>query len=141
MNLFAITVLYGLAACALAGVLLYLIGRINPRIMLQDYPRDVQAAVPAKASAERRQTAIVAMPLWMAFLGFPLAAALTAKAAGAGPLVIGLCAFGVGLIANLFDLLIVDWLMFCTWTRKLSFCQGPKEWQATKTMGYIFVGF
>ncbi len=141
MNLLAITVLYGLAASALASVLLYLIGRINPRIMLQDYPRDVQAAVPAKTAAERRQTAIVAIPLWMVLLGCPLAAALTAKAVGAGPLVIGLCALGVVLIFNLFDLLIVDWLMFCTWTPQFVVLPGTEGMAGYKDYGLHFRGF
>src|SRR6516164_1987833 len=110
MNLLTMTIAFGLAACVLVVVWLFLLGRTNPRIMLQDYPRDVQAAVPSKTAQERRQTVYWAIPLVLLFLGFPAAAALTAKAAGADFLTIALCAFGVGVVIDLFDLLILDWL-------------------------------
>lgn len=40
---------------ALSAVLLA-IGLRNPRLMFQDYPKDVQAAVPPKTTGERRET-------------------------------------------------------------------------------------
>src|SRR5215468_8588310 len=98
MHLATMTIAFGLAACALLVVWLFLLGRTNPRIMLQDYPRDVQAAVPPKTAQERRQTIYWAIPLFLLFLGFPLAAALTAEAAGGDILTIALCAFGVGVV-------------------------------------------
>ena len=116
MNLLTMTITFGLAACVLLVVWLVLLGRTNPAIMLQDYPRDVQAAVPPKSAQERRQTIYWAIPLFLLFLGFPVAAALTAEVTGADILTIALCAFGVGVVINLFDLLILDWLLFCTWT-------------------------
>src|SRR5215468_8057805 len=103
MHLLTMTIAFGLAACVLLVVWLLLLGRTNPRIMLQDYPRDVQAAVPPKTAQERRQTVYWAIPLFLLFLAFPVAAALTAEATGADVLTIVLCAFGVGVVINLFD--------------------------------------
>jgi hypothetical protein len=141
MNLLVITILYGLAACALLVVWLVLLGRTNPRIMLQDYPRDVQAAVSPKTAQERRQTVYWAVPLFLLFLGFPVAAALRAEAAGGGVLTIALCAFGVGVVINLFDLLILDWLMFCTWTPKFVVLPGTEGMAGYKDYGLHFRGF
>lgn len=141
MNLLTMTIVFGLAACTLLVAWLFLLGRTNPRIMLQDYPPDVQAAVPPKTAQERRQTVFWAIPLFLLFVGFPVAAALTAKAAGAGFLTIALCAFGVGLVINLFDLLILDWLMFCTWTPKFVVLPGTEGMAGYKDFGLHFRGF
>jgi len=141
MNLLTMTIAFGLAACVLFVVWLFLLGRTNPRIMLQDYPRDVQAAVPPKSAQERRQTVYWAIPLFLLFLGFPLAAALTAEAAGGDVLTIALCAFGVGVVINLFDLLILDWLMFCTWTPSFVVLPGTEGMAGYKDYGLHFRGF
>jgi hypothetical protein len=54
--------LFGLPACVLfAGILLLMVSG-NPRLMLQDYPKDVQAAAPPKTAQEKRQTAYWAIP-------------------------------------------------------------------------------
>lgn len=141
MNLLTMTIAFGLAACVLLVVWLFLLGRTNPRIMLQDYPRDVQAAVPPKTAQERRQTVYWAIPLFLLFLGIPLAAALTAEAMGADVLTIALCAFGVGVVINLFDLLVLDWLMFCTWTPSFVVLPGTKGLAGYKDYGLHFRGF
>jgi hypothetical protein len=141
MNLLTMTITFGLAACVLLVVWLFLLGRTNPRIMLQDYPPDVQAAVPPKTAQERRQTIYWAIPLFLLFLGFPLAAALTAEAAGADLLTIALCAFGVGVVINLFDLLILDWLLFCTWTPSFVVLPGTRGLEGYKDYGLHFRGF
>jgi hypothetical protein len=141
MNLLTMTIALGLAACVLLVVWLVLLGRTNPRIMLQDYPRDVQAAVPPKTAQERRQTIYWALPLFLLFLGFPVAAALTAEAAGGDVLTIALCAFGVGVVINLFDLLVLDWLMFCTWTPQFVVLPGTEGMAGYKNYGLHFRGF
>jgi hypothetical protein len=141
MNLVTMTIAFGLAACVLLVLWLFLLGRTNPRIMLQDYPRDVQAAVPPKTAQERRQTVYWAIPLFLLFLGFPLAAALTAQAAGGDVLTSALCAFGVGVVINVFDLLILDWLMFCTWTPSFVVLPGTEGLAGYKDYGLHFRGF
>jgi hypothetical protein len=141
MSLLTMTIAFGLAACVLLVVWLVLLGRTNPRIMLQDYPRDVQAAVPLKTAQERRQTVYWAIPLFLVFFGFPVAAALRAEAAGGDVLTIALCAFGVGVIINLFDLLILDWLLFCTWTPSFVVLPGTEGLAGYKDYGLHLRGF
>jgi hypothetical protein len=141
LHLLTTTIAFGLAACVLLVVWLVLLGRTNPRIMLQDYPRDVQAAVPPKTAAQRRQTILWALPLFLVFLGFPVAAALTAEAAGGDVLTSALCAFGVGMVINLFDLLILDWLLFCTWTPSFVVLPGTAGMAGYKDYGLHFRGF
>src|SRR2546423_8980201 len=110
MNLFFTVVVYGAIASLLLSAVLLIMGLVNPRLMLQDYPKDVQAAVPPKTREEKRQTLYWSLPFWLLLLGFPTASALSAKAAHAGFLEIFLSAFGVVFVFNLVDWLILDWL-------------------------------
>src|SRR5579884_4281334 len=76
MSILVIIVVYGLS------ILLLTISRVNPRLMLQDYPEDVQAVVAAQTPGERRQSLTVGIILLFLVLTFSLAAALTAGAIG-----------------------------------------------------------
>jgi hypothetical protein len=133
--------LFGLPACVLLGGILLLMVSGNPRLMLQDYPKDVQAAVPSKTAQEKRQTTYWAIPFWLVLLGFPTAAAIATKAAGGGLFEIILAAFGVGLIVNLFDWLVLDWLVFCMWTPSFAIIPGTAGFAGYKDYGMHFRGF
>lgn len=136
-----IALLFALPACVLfAGIILLMVSG-NPRLMLQDYPKDVQAAVPPKTAQEKRQTLYWAIPFWLVLLGFPTAAAVATKTAGGGLLEIILAAFGVGLIVNLFDWLVLDWLIFCTWTPRFAVIPGTTGFAGYKDYGMHFRGF
>jgi hypothetical protein len=66
------------------------------------------------------------------FLGFPTAAAFTVKAARPDFLELGLCAFGVELLINLFEWLVADWLVFCRLTPRfvvLPVAEGTARYQ------------
>src|SRR5438552_18458767 len=118
MNLFFTVVVYGAIASLLLSAVLLIMGLVNPRLMLQDYPKDIQAAVPPKTDQEKRQTLYWGLLFWLLLLGFPLASALSAKAAHQSFFDIFLSAFGVFFLSNLVDWLIIDWLIFCTITPK-----------------------
>jgi hypothetical protein len=136
-----ISLLFGLPACALFAVILPLMVSRNPRLMLQDYPKDVQAAVPPKTAQERRQTLYWGIPFWLVLLGFPATAAVATKLAGGDLLAIILSAFGVGIVVNLFDWLILDWLIFCTWTPSFAVIPGTAGFAGYKDYGMHFRGF
>ena len=48
MNVFANILMYGSALSLVLSVLILAVIRANPRLMLQDYPKDIQAAVQSK---------------------------------------------------------------------------------------------
>jgi hypothetical protein len=99
----------------LLGVFVLFTMRINPRLWLQDFPADIQALVPPKTRAEQRQTIIWGIPLVALFVGIPLASTWLLKDQHGGELpFLVACghAYGVFVVANLFDLLIIDWLGF-----------------------------
>jgi hypothetical protein len=86
MSTLSIIFVYGIPASLLLSAIIFVMGRVNPRLMLQDYPKDVQAAVPPKTDQEKQQTLYWSLPFWVCLLGFPVAAALSAKAANLGTL-------------------------------------------------------
>jgi len=141
MNLFFTVVVYGAIASLLLSAVLLIMGLVNPRLMLQDYPKDIQAAVPPKTDQEKRQTLYWSFPFWVILLGFPVAAALSAKATHQGFLEIFLSAFGVILLSNLVDWLILDWLIICTITPKFVVLPGTEGMAGYKNYAMHFRGF
>lgn len=133
--------LYGIPATVLISALLLAIGLSNPRVMLQDYPKDVQAVVEPKTAQEKRQTLYWGIPFWVLLLGFPLLAALSAKAVHQGFWEIFLSAFGVFFLGNLVDWLIIDWLIFCTITPKFIVLPGTEGMAGYKNYAMHFKGF
>ena len=141
MNILTIILMYGVLASLLLSALIFAMERVNPRLMLRSYPKDVQAAVPPQTPVEKRQTLYWGIPFWLGLLGFPVAAALTADAAHASPLEIFLSATGVLFLFNLVDWLIVDWLIVCTITPKFMVIPGTEGMAGYKNYTMHFRGF
>jgi len=141
MNLVSTILLYGLVLTVLLLAMLLAIGLVNPRIMLQDYPKDIQAAVPPKTTAEKRQMLYWLGPLLVVALGCPTLAALSVKAASTTFLELFLVAFGVIFLFNLIDWLILDWLIFCTLTPKFVVLPGTEGMAGYKNYWMHFHGF
>ena len=141
MYVLASILLYGLLLSVLFSAMILSMVLVNPRLMLQDYPKDVQAAVPPKTAAEKRQTLYWGLPLWVFLLGCPTVAALWVKAANGNALEIFVAAFGVLFLSNLVDWLILDWLIFCTITPSFVVLQGTEGMAGYKNYGMHFRGF
>jgi hypothetical protein len=110
----------------------------NPRLMLQDYPKDIQALVPPKMAVEKRQTLYWGLHIWVFLLVCPTLAALSVKSANGSFLDIFVAAFGVLFLSNLVDWLILDWLIFCTITPAFVVLAGMAGY---KNYGMHFRGF
>ncbi len=121
------------------GTLLALIGsvfilammRYNPRLFLNpgDFPKDILDAVPPKTEEEKRQAMILGIPFFIGLLGGPLvsALALQRETAGGVPFMhLFLHTFGVLMIPNLVDLVVLDWLLFCTITPSFMVVPGTE---------------
>lgn len=141
VSVLLIMLVYGIPLSLVLSALLLAMIRANPRLMLQDYPKDIQAAVPPKTPAEQRQTRSWGIILLLLVLAFPLAAALSAKAAQHGFLGIFLSAFGVPFLFNVVDWLILDWLIFCTFTPTFAVLPGTEGMAGYKNYAMHFRGF
>ncbi len=126
-----------LATLILAGIMLY-----NPRLMLGDYPVAIQQKAPPKTTLERRQSLIVGIPFLVLLVAIPFISTLTFKHEQSitSLLPLFLHAFGVALTFNLFDLLVLDWLLFCYLTPKFMVIPGTEGMAAYKDYGFHFRG-
>ena len=116
----------------------------NPRLFLQDYPDEIQAAVPPKTDLEKRQSLITGIPFLLILLAVPFISTLILKRQSGemisfSPLFFN--AFGVAFFFNLVDLLVLDWLMFCFITPGFLVIPGTEGMKAYKDYGYHFRAF
>jgi len=127
---------------ALSAVLLAM-GLRNPRLLLQDYPGDVRAAVPPKTAAERRETVWWNLPFLCLLFGTPLAAAVVARLQLPALSFPGAFtnAFIVMIAFDLFDWLVIDWLVFCTLTPRFVVLPGTEGMAGYKDHAMHFRGF
>jgi hypothetical protein len=109
----------GVALSAVAISLIFGSLRWNPRLWLQDFPKDIRDAVPPKTPGERRQSLVWGIPfLAVLFLAPFLSCRALIRDAGAPVSLAWLWvdAFGMAIVFNLVDLVVVDWLVVCTIT-------------------------
>ena len=119
----------------LLGVVLY-----NPRLFLNkgDLPADILAAVPPKTAAEKRLSLIVGIPFIIVLIAIPFISTMQFQQQGGSVsfLWLFLHAFVLLMIFNLFDLLVLDLLLFCTITPKFLIVPGTEGLAGYKDYGF-----
>ena len=129
---------------ALATIPLLFLVIANPRLMLQDYPPAIKEIVPPKTEAEKRQSTWLGLPFILVLFVFPIYSTFVYQAragGGAGFLLLWLHAFGIAFAFNLWDWLVLDWLVFCTITPKRFVIPGSEGHPAYKDYFFHFRGF
>jgi hypothetical protein len=140
MTILTTILVYGIPGSLVLSALILVMLWHNPRLLLQDYPKDVRDAVPPKTPAEKRWSAYWAGVFLVLLIAFPGFAALSAKAAHQGFPGVILSAFGVGFLFNLVDWLILDWLIVCTITPKFVVIPGTEGMAGYKNYAMHFKG-
>jgi hypothetical protein len=111
----------------------------NPRLLMSegDYPADVIAAAPPRTREETRLAAILSFPWFLWSLGFPVYSTVKylQLSQGIGYWWAFAHAFLILLSFWLFDLLVLDWLMFCTITPKFLVIPGTEGFPGYKDFG------
>ena len=100
---------------------------INPRMWIQDLPEKLRKKIPPKTKAEKLQTLLVLLPFMILFfLGPVIAITDVLDISPLKPDFIHslLIAYGINLIFNLMDLLVIDWLVICTITPEFARIPG-----------------
>lgn len=141
MAILATILIYGVPGSLVLSALILAMVWHNPRLLLQDYPKDVRAAVPPKTPAEKRWSAYWAGVFLLLMIAFPGFAALSAQAAHQGFLGDFLSAFGVSFLFNLVDWLILDWLIVCTITPRFVVIPGTEGMAGYKNYAMHLKGF
>ncbi len=133
------------AILSVLASLFVLIGlRINLRLFLQDYPKDIQKVVPPKTPSEQRISLMISIPFLILLLAVPSVSSWDLKQLDPRRitfLALFLNAFGIAFIFNLVDLLLLDWLLVCTITPKFVVIPGTEGMAAYKDYAFHFRGF
>lgn len=111
----------------------------NPRFARQDLPKDIQDATPPLSKKEKLQALAFAIPFFalVILVSFFSGFTLEAPAGGQVPfLVLFLHIFGVIFVFSLFDLLILDCLIYCTITPKFVIIPGTEGLAGYKDYGH-----
>lgn len=124
--------------CLLVVIAMIPVGIVNPRMMLQSYPKEIQQAVPPKTSREKRYGIFFSIPILVVMIGYPafIGWYYTTSYVSAFMLI-----WSMMLVFNLFDLLVVDWLMFCYITPGFIVIKGTEGHPAYKNYMFHLVGF
>ena len=101
----------GVLLSVVASTGLLLLMRLNPRVFLGHYPKEIREIVPPRSRKERRTSLLLGL-----LIGAPCTSALLWRTATLPSHAFWdrfAYAFGVLFIFNLVDLLILDWLIVC----------------------------
>ena len=137
-------VIDGLILSGLASVFIVITLWINPRIWLQDYPEDIKVMVHPKTDIEKRLSLLTGIPFLILLFVVPFVSTLLLKLKHPGDtsfLTVSLHAFGVSFIFNIIDWLLLDWLMFCTFTPPFVVIPGSEGMAGYKNYWFHFRGF
>jgi hypothetical protein len=129
----------GALLSVVASTYLLVLLRFNPRIFVGHYPKEIRESVPPKSEKERRMSILLGL-----LIGAPLASALlwrTATLASHSFWELFAYAFGVLLIFNLVDLLILDWLIVCWFKPRWVIIPGTEHIVIPSPYLHHFKGF
>jgi hypothetical protein len=146
MNLSTIlfhSIFYGLVLSVGLSLMIFVSLYINAEMWLQDYPPDVRTKFGPMSARAKRQRAWLALPFFLYLLGVlavsilrlePLVEMLTFTA-------VFLHTFALLFTFNLFDLLIVDWLIMMSWRPQFIILPGTEGMAGYNDYRFHFVGF
>jgi hypothetical protein len=112
------------------GLLVLLSIYINPRIWFPDFPAAVQAALPPMNTMEKRQRAVFAVILIGSMLGTFLLSTWRLRVANGGELSFVTAFLHIYLLStifNLFDTLVLDWLVLGTLRPRWAIPPGAED--------------
>ncbi|MBE9469214.1 MAG: hypothetical protein IMY72_12950 [Bacteroidetes bacterium] len=132
------SILIIIATIVIIGTQIY-----NARLWVDCYPKNIRKAIPKKTKKESQLKFLLGSPFMIAIIFMPILAAIeTYKLPQNNVLDIFLVVFGVEFLFNLYDLLVLDWLIFCFITPKYQILKGSEHLlHEYKNYKFHFIGF
>jgi len=137
-------ILYGLVFSLLFSALLLVMIKINPEMMLNDYPPDIKARYGPASEKTKQQRKPLVILFFLIVIDVPLLSIVRLDQMIAGSpsfLEIFVNIFTLFLVFNIVDLLILDWLIFCAITPRFIVLPGTEGMAGYKDYGFHFRGF
>ena len=103
----------GLVASIPFSIIIWATFLTMPRLWLHSLPPDIQAMAPAKTHREKRLTVLMGILVLLAFFGVPVILTWRLRIEHAGALSFAEALahlYGVWMVVNLWDLVLIDWL-------------------------------
>ena len=118
-------------------------GMVAPDMWVGDYPPDIREKYGPMSPRARRLRPYIAILVFAAFLGVPFVGLLNARATvGDLPFIPALAfSFLAVLVFNVFDLLILDWLVFCTIQPPMAILPGTEGMAGYRNYRFHVIGF
>jgi hypothetical protein len=136
--------LYG---AVLSGVLIVIMATsvfIAPDMWVGDYPPDIKEKYGPMSPAARQSRLYITVPFFLVMLVLPILALFRLERLTGEPVDFVsafLTVFLILLIFNLFDLLILDWLVFVTLQPKVMVLPGTEGMAGYRDYRFHFIGF
>jgi hypothetical protein len=137
------TLLYGLGLSLVLTVMMVVSGSIAPDMFVGDYPPDIQQKYGPMSARAARLRPYSAVLFFLAVLIVPILGLFALRAqSGNVPFIPALLfSGGVLLVFNTYDLIILDWLFFCTLRPRLMVLPGTEGMAGYRDYHFHFIGF
>ena len=139
LNLFLHGLFYGLVMSILLGILITVSQKMNAEMWLEDYPPEIREQFGPMSVKAKKQKGVLSLLFLAAFLGPVIVSIMTLDRPGYQQVFWNV--FFVVLTFNVFDLLILDWLIFSTLTPDFIVLPGTEGQRAYKDYRFHARGF
>lgn len=129
---------WGSLAALASAVVLIAVVFVAPYAFLSDYPADIRSRAPVPTRAQRRLGTIGGLLFVLSLLG-AVGGVLWGwqiSHPGAGFIELALMAFVVLVIFAVLDIVVVDWLIICTWRPRRLVYPGTEECFGWRDYGF-----
>jgi hypothetical protein len=136
--------LFGVLLSVLIVILMVASSAVALDMWLDDYPPDIKAKYGAMSEKGKRVKPFVAVVLIGTMLGVLALSLVRLHAVLGRDFTFGeafASAFLVALIFNVFDLIVLDWLLFVIWTPRFIVLPGTEGMAGYKDLGFHVRGF
>ena len=139
--LFERALLYGLIFSILFGAMILFMIYLNPRYQLHNYPPEIKKTVPAKTPEEQRKFKLLAIPMMLILFTYVFWTVIHSyiDLKPSYLTLLGHC-FIIMWTWNIFDIFIMDWLLFCTITPNFLIIPGSEGNPAYKDYKFHLKG-
>lgn len=133
----------GAALSAVLTVIMIISAAITPDMWVGDYPPDIKEKFGPMSGRASRLRPYVAAVFFLAVLAIPLIGLFSLQTTLGSISFLAALAFSslVLLVFNVFDLLVLDWLLFCTIQPRAMVLAGTEGMAAYRDYRFHFVGF
>ena len=117
-------------ASTLFGIIVMASMRYNAEIWHDDYPKDIQERAGPMSETAKRQRLFIVPPFFAVLIGLPIYSTLRLKQQRGGRLSLAaafLNTYGVFEIANLFDLVVIDYLFLIKGRPRWAILPGTED--------------